>query len=143
MRRFLCQKIHPYADDGNDPSLGICSDLSPYLHFGQISPLYIVLRIRAARDPGAQEEAFLEQLSVRRELRLSLAEEWSGGPLDSASDQWPNEVRCGADATGITFLLEQPLRPGLPQARGSSHPNGGGGQLRMVPVSWTRSAAVE
>jgi len=44
------------------------SNLSPYLHFGQISAQRIALEVRKARlDPEAQK-AFLEELIIRREL---------------------------------------------------------------------------
>jgi len=29
----------------NDPTRGFLSDLSPYLHFGQISPVYVALKV--------------------------------------------------------------------------------------------------
>jgi deoxyribodipyrimidine photo-lyase len=46
--------------------------MSPYLHFGQISPLEIALRLQAA-DGVEQEnvEAYLEELIVRRELSMN------------------------------------------------------------------------
>jgi deoxyribodipyrimidine photo-lyase len=43
--------------------------MSPYLHFGQISPLEIALSARNAARGGAEDRAsFLEELIVRREL---------------------------------------------------------------------------
>lgn len=64
---FLNEKIKRYADLRNDPSLDYQSHLSPYLHFGQISPLYLALE--AQKSPhSAGKEAFLEELIVRREL---------------------------------------------------------------------------
>jgi len=48
------------------------SHMSPYLHFGQISPLYIALQARRAREaPVEAREAFLEELIVRRELSMN------------------------------------------------------------------------
>jgi deoxyribodipyrimidine photo-lyase len=41
--------------------------LSPYLHFGQISPLFIALEA-LKKDPGPGLDSFLEELIVRREL---------------------------------------------------------------------------
>lgn len=43
---FLKNKLETYAVDRNDPSKGTQSDLSPYLHFGQISTLRVALRLR-------------------------------------------------------------------------------------------------
>lgn len=50
LEKFIKNKLERYAVDRNDPSAGSQSDLSPYLHFGQISALRVALRLR--------EEAF-------------------------------------------------------------------------------------
>jgi len=63
---FNGQKLDGYDEGHNDPTLDFQSDLSPYLHFGQISPLQIALQVRVTVSPGSA--AFLEQLIVRREL---------------------------------------------------------------------------
>ena len=48
--------------------------MSPYLHFGQISPLYLALQIKHA-DSRLQDAkaAFLEEMIVRRELAMNFA----------------------------------------------------------------------
>jgi deoxyribodipyrimidine photo-lyase len=66
---FAGLKIHRYDDDRNDPTLDGSSGLSPYLHFGQISPLRIALRVKEIESPGSAP--FLEQLIVRRELAVN------------------------------------------------------------------------
>jgi deoxyribodipyrimidine photo-lyase len=69
---FIERKLDDYAERRNDPSLGIWSNMSPYLQFGQVSPLYIALRVRDAR--GAKQDAkdaYLEELIVRRELSMN------------------------------------------------------------------------
>jgi len=63
---FLEHKLDRYADDRNNPLLDCQSNLSPYLHFGQISPLTVALAAMATDSPG--KESFLEELIVRREL---------------------------------------------------------------------------
>jgi len=50
----------------NDPTADYVSHMSPYLHFGQISPLYIALKVKRKSGPGS--DAYLEELIVRREL---------------------------------------------------------------------------
>jgi deoxyribodipyrimidine photo-lyase len=45
--------------------------MSPYLHFGQISPREIAARILGADSPSEAKEAFLEELIVRRELSMN------------------------------------------------------------------------
>lgn len=66
LRRFIKEKLDDYADKSNDPMADCQSHLSPYLHFGQISPLYVALEVMKTDSPG--KAAFLEQLIVRREL---------------------------------------------------------------------------
>jgi deoxyribodipyrimidine photo-lyase len=66
---FLAGGLAAYADGRNDPNAGAVSGLSPYLHFGQISPLEVARAAGAAGGPGA--EAFLEELIVRRELAVN------------------------------------------------------------------------
>ncbi|HKK64415.1 MAG TPA: deoxyribodipyrimidine photo-lyase [Clostridia bacterium] len=48
LEEFLAGKIDKFHQLRNDPSRNYLSHLSPYLHFGQISPLYIALQVRAA-----------------------------------------------------------------------------------------------
>ncbi|MHC4646462.1 MAG: deoxyribodipyrimidine photo-lyase [Planctomycetota bacterium] len=66
LRDFLRNKLDRYDKMRNDPSLDCVSNMSPYLHFGQISPLYIALEVMKTHSPG--KEAYLEELIVRREL---------------------------------------------------------------------------
>jgi deoxyribodipyrimidine photo-lyase len=69
LKDFLEYKVDRFGDLRNDPSLDYLSQLSPYLHFGQISPLSIALKVSKTNSPG--REAFLEELIVRRELSMN------------------------------------------------------------------------
>lgn len=69
LRHFLDTHIDHYPETRNDPNRDSVSHLSPYLHFGQISPLFIALETRQQSSPGA--DAFLEELIVRRELAMN------------------------------------------------------------------------
>lgn len=69
---FLKQRLSTYDSDRNDPGVRGTSELSPYLHFGMISPLEIALTAidaKAADEAGVS--AFLEELIVRRELAFN------------------------------------------------------------------------
>lgn len=66
---FLGSTIEDYSEFRNDPSMNVQSDLSPYLHFGQISPVQIALRALDRGSPGT--DGFLEELIVRRELAMN------------------------------------------------------------------------
>lgn len=66
---FIAHKLDFFADKRNDPATDYCSGLSPYLHFGQISPLTTALKVLHADSPGT--ETFLEEFIVRRELAVN------------------------------------------------------------------------
>jgi deoxyribodipyrimidine photo-lyase len=68
LRRFLDSRLENYAAGRNDPTARAQSDLSPYLHFGQISAQRVALEAQKYNQNWAALEAFLEELLVRREL---------------------------------------------------------------------------
>lgn len=65
---FIDNKLTDYAEKRNQPELNYQSNLSPYLHFGQISALEVAL---AALDSNHDAADFLEELIVRRELAFN------------------------------------------------------------------------
>ncbi len=69
LKEFLDHKLDRFADLRNDPSQEYLSNMSPYLHYGQISPLYIALKVSDTDSPG--RDAFLEELIIRRELSMN------------------------------------------------------------------------
>ena len=72
LEEFIAKKIRHYDELRNDPGLDYSSHLSPYLHFGQISPLAVALRVSGEETiPAAARESFLEELIVRRELSMN------------------------------------------------------------------------
>jgi deoxyribodipyrimidine photo-lyase len=66
---FVEGKLDRFPELRNDPNLDYLSHMSPYLHFGQISPLYIALKVLKTGSPGI--EAFLEEMIIRRELSMN------------------------------------------------------------------------
>ena len=52
----------------NDPNKDAQSNLSPYLHFGQISAQRIALETKRFNGNKESEKSFLEELIIRREL---------------------------------------------------------------------------
>ncbi|NBB91411.1 MAG: deoxyribodipyrimidine photolyase [Spirochaetes bacterium] len=70
--RFLADRAHLYAENRNEPATTDTSYMSAYLHFGHISPVRLVIRMREAAqaDGGIRDsvEGFVEELVVRREL---------------------------------------------------------------------------
>ena len=68
LRDFLANKLPLYPERRNDPTLDGQSNLSPYLHFGQIAAQRIALEVEDSPPGTKAKEAFLEELIVRREL---------------------------------------------------------------------------
>ena len=66
---FIENKLAGYSERKNRPGESFTSNLSPYLHFGQISPLYIYRRLMGMDSESQQ--SFLEELVVRRELAVN------------------------------------------------------------------------
>jgi deoxyribodipyrimidine photo-lyase len=66
--RFLTTKLSAYAANRNDPNADSVSNLSPYLHFGQISAQRVALEVHKKKRNKESKDAFLEELTVRREL---------------------------------------------------------------------------
>ena len=88
---FIEQKLKYYIDRRNDPALDFSSHMSPYLHFGQVSPIYIALQVREKK--GVSEEtktAYLEELVVRRELSMNFVH---FNPRYDSLDALPDWVR--------------------------------------------------
>ncbi|RJP21244.1 MAG: deoxyribodipyrimidine photo-lyase [Candidatus Abyssobacteria bacterium SURF_5] len=68
LKFFLSEKLALYPVRRNDPTADGQSNLSPYLHFGQISAQRVALEVRDSVAPESAKQAFLEELIVRREL---------------------------------------------------------------------------
>jgi deoxyribodipyrimidine photo-lyase len=69
LRDFVVRKLPLYAEMRNDPNADAVSEMSPYLHFGQVSPLYVALEVLKAGKRAA--DVYLEELIVRRELSMN------------------------------------------------------------------------
>ena len=65
---FLNAKLDSYDETRNDPVQDGQSDLSPYIHFDQISAQRVALAVKMTKRSKKSKAAFLEELVVRREL---------------------------------------------------------------------------
>ncbi len=76
LEHFIANLLPSYAHNRNHPDIDGTSLLSPYLHYGHISPITITLAIEAAveRDPHLRESAdsFLDELVTWRELCINM-----------------------------------------------------------------------
>jgi deoxyribodipyrimidine photo-lyase len=107
LKNFIAEKLDQYGGKRSDPMLDIQSHLSPYLHFGQISPLEVALEVGKTKSPG--KEAFLEELIVRRELAFNYV--WYNRDYDKyqALPNWAmNTLRVHAkDKREYIYTLKQ------------------------------------
>jgi len=67
LKDFIENKIDKYSELRNDPNENVLSNLSPYLHFGQISAQRVAQIVNGLGDHPSVN-SFLEELIVRREL---------------------------------------------------------------------------
>jgi deoxyribodipyrimidine photo-lyase len=71
LQDFVTSRLAQYPKLRNHPEVSGTSHLSPYLHFGQISPVRIALEVENSAAPRAAKEAFLDQLITWRELAVN------------------------------------------------------------------------
>jgi deoxyribodipyrimidine photo-lyase len=72
LAKFVSAGLAGYNENRNKANLRGCSELSPYLHFGQLGPHDVAEAVMDSDAPQADRDAFLEQLLVRRELAWNL-----------------------------------------------------------------------
>jgi deoxyribodipyrimidine photo-lyase len=68
LNNFLKNKLEYYYQHRNDPTKDEQSNLSPYLHFGQISAQRVALETQRFNRSKESQKSFLEELIIRREL---------------------------------------------------------------------------
>lgn len=68
LHHFLTTRLNIYGEQKNDPTMVATSNLSPYLHFGQISAQHIAREVLAHDANPESKASFLEELIIRREL---------------------------------------------------------------------------
>jgi deoxyribodipyrimidine photo-lyase len=90
---FIKKRFKHYVENRNQPQTDDISHMSPYLHFGQLSPLYLALQIKAAvsRLKDAQE-AYLEELIVRRELAMNFVNYTPNYDSYACLSQWAQKT---------------------------------------------------
>jgi len=71
LREFIDHRLAFYGEHRNEPDKRYSSDLSPYYHFGHISPLQAAVAVMESSGPKTGKEGFIEESIVRRELSLN------------------------------------------------------------------------
>ena len=107
LEAFIDRKLAAYPDKQSDAGDTVTSELSPYLHFGQISPLKVALRVY--EQVGDVHHPFLEQLIVRRELAMNFVYWNEAYDSFTALPDWAqktlNEHR--GDPRDVIYTLEE------------------------------------
>jgi deoxyribodipyrimidine photo-lyase len=108
LRHFISHKLKDYGELRSDPSLDCVSHMSPYLHFGQISPLYIALQVQGAgRIPSKTRESYLEELIVRRELAMNFAHYNPSSDSFRAIPDWAKRTLKGHQKDKREYVYSQ------------------------------------
>jgi deoxyribodipyrimidine photo-lyase len=130
LRTFIETKLAGYAEARNDPSLEATSWLSPYLHFGQISPLFVALEVK--KGPRYGQAPFLEQLIVRRELALNFVQYNPKYDTFAGLPAWCREtlLERTKDRREYTYAISD-----FEQAR-THDPYWNAAQMEMVLTGW-------
>lgn len=92
LRALLKNGMSGYAEERSHPEKETTSHLSPYLHFGQVSPLWAALTVRESDAPKEDRDSFLEELIVRRELAINFVEYEPDYDSYSALPEWSRKT---------------------------------------------------
>jgi len=71
LQEFLDNRIQYYGELRNEPDKKYTSDLSPWYHFGHISPVQAAVAVMESKAPKTGKEGFVEESVVRRELSFN------------------------------------------------------------------------
>lgn len=91
LNRFLRDRLPEYDKQRNHPDIDGTSQLSPYLHFGQISVHRVAMGVMQAAAPARAKKAFLEELIVRRELAVNFVRYNPNYDRDTSSAAWADQ----------------------------------------------------
>lgn len=65
---FIKKKLKDYSKNRNDPTKDAQSNLSPYLHFGQISSSRVIKEVLKCNLSSSIKNDFVEEIFIRRDL---------------------------------------------------------------------------
>ncbi len=93
LTHFLRTDLPGYADGRLEPAEDATSHLSPYLHFGHISPCEVLRKVSDSAAPQSDRAGYIEELVVRRELACNFVY-YSPDTYDSleAAPDWARET---------------------------------------------------
>ena len=71
LKTFIAKEFNGYDDKRNQPETSAVSYASMFLHYGQLSPVWVANRIREADAPPSEIDSYIEELMVRREITMN------------------------------------------------------------------------
>ena len=95
LRAFIDERLNDYDLARNRPERRGTSELSAYLHFGQLGALTVALAVREATAPEAAKAAFLEELIVRRELAINFVARNPAYDRLAGAPEWGKRALAG------------------------------------------------
>ena len=129
---FVQRKLCGYATQRNKPETDHTSRLSPYLHFGHISPITVALAVEKSDAPNADKEAFLYQIITWRELAVNLVRFNPDYDSFECAEPWAHRTlaRHAQDRRPLLYTEQQ-----LENAE-TYDPLWNAAQMQMVTTGW-------
>lgn len=132
LRDFVKNKLPRYATERNKPELDRTSRLSPYLHFGHISPVTVALAVKKSSAPEDDKQAFLDQILTWRELAVNFVRSNSDYDNFECAEPWAHRTlaKHATDSRPVCYTERQ-----LEQAE--THDRlWNAAQMQMVSTGW-------
>ena len=136
LRHFINNLLPDYEQQRNHPEADGTSQLSPYLHFGHISPLTIALAVEEAVKEGkaaqAARDSYLDELIGWRELSVNFVKHVPNYDSIECAPEWAQKTlrEHACDRRDPTYTLEE-------LERGQTYDElWNAAQLQMVNTGW-------
>ncbi|HET6180020.1 MAG TPA: deoxyribodipyrimidine photo-lyase [Candidatus Sulfotelmatobacter sp.] len=132
LRDFTRSKLVGYGTQRNKPESDHTSRLSPYLHFGHISPITVALAVEKTDAPKADKAAFLNQIITWRELAVNLVHFNPDYDTFECGEPWAHRTlaKHAADPRPVLYTQKQ-----LEHAE-THDPLWNAAQMQMVATGW-------
>jgi deoxyribodipyrimidine photo-lyase len=130
--QFIRHNLPRYGTQRNKPENDHTSRLSPYLHFGHISPINVALAAERADAPKADKEAFLNQIITWRELAVNLVRFNPDYDSFECAEPWAHRTlaKHASDPRSVLYTERQ-------LERAETHdPLWNAAQMQMVSTGW-------
>jgi len=136
LKKFCAQMLESYEADRAHPETDGSSKMSPYLHFGHISPLTIALAVddAAKKQPKLQSarDSYFNELIVWRELAVNFVRYQPAYDSVECADRWAKATIAEHDRDEREVLYKLPV---LEEAR--THDElWNAAQMQMVRYGW-------